>query len=220
MMQTGTRTAVLTVALALLMASAGPADVIGPPTDDAPINMRDPDTNYEFDDRMRIRNRYGHPSHPENWQSDGLVRFDLSSIPPGGALESVTLNAYYFWRFDNDPTGRDLSCFRIASDWDESTVTWNTRPALAAARTSGSIVPQDYGWMSWDVTADVEAFAAGAATNYGWQIVDEVPFGWFDIPTVYLYAKDAGSLEPYLEIAWLETPARPSTWGRIKACFR
>ena len=51
------------------------------PTDDAQIRMKDPDNNYGSGSGMTIRNRYGHPYHPAYWQQDGLIRFDLSSIP-------------------------------------------------------------------------------------------------------------------------------------------
>jgi len=214
------RTGILVLTVAILMASVGLADVFGPPTDDAAINMRDPDANAGSNDRMRVRNRIGHPSHPENWQSDGLVRFELSSTPRGSTVESATLYLYYFLYTDISPVGRDVSCFKIIDDWDESTVTWNTRPTLAPARTSGCIVPPTYGWMSWDVTMDVRAFVDGVAENHGWQLVDEVPFGGFDIPTVYLCSKEHGSWAPYLDIEWTQTPVVASTWSQIKALFR
>ena len=35
--------------------------------------------------------------------------------------------------------------------------------------------------MSWDVTSDVQAFVNDQEiSDYGWQIKDEVRFGWFD----------------------------------------
>lgn len=69
------RRGMLVLALVALMTSAGLADIFGPPSNDADINMRAPDSNAGSSDRIRVRNRIGHPSHPENWQSDGLAPY-------------------------------------------------------------------------------------------------------------------------------------------------
>jgi hypothetical protein len=114
-----------------------------------------------------------------------------------------------------------LTCYRVVGDWDESTVTWETRPGTAAQPTSTSVVPVTFGWMDWDVTSDVRGFLLGSFPNYGWQLKDETPWGWYNIPVTRFWAKEHGSLEPRLEVALEEpTPVQPTTWTSVKALFK
>ena len=187
----------------VLCASPGMADVLTfYPTDDTCVSMRYPDSNSGSSTKLIVMNRYGHWSHEENWEKDILTRFDLSSIPPGTDISSATLHLYYYHWHDNNPAGRKLTCYRVTSDWDEDTVTWNTRPNYASQYTCDSNVPSGPGvWMDWDVTADVQAFVNDAQVdNYGWQIMDEKYWGYYDIPRTYFRSKEYGAFIPYLEV--------------------
>jgi hypothetical protein len=171
------------------------------PSDDTWISMRSPDANYGSGEGMSVRNRYGHPSHPKNWERDVLVRYDLSSIPSGTPIASAVLYLYYYDYGDSDPTGRDLTAYRITSDWSEDYVTWNTRPDLDPEATSYSIVPSPTGkWMHWDVTSDVQDFINGQEVNYGWQVMDTTYWGDFNIPIIKYRTKEYGDYIPYLEV--------------------
>jgi hypothetical protein len=149
---------------------------------------------------MNTRNRYGSPYHPYYWEHDVLVDFDLSSISPDAVVLSATLYLYYYEYGDNNPAGRSLTLYRVTSDWAEGTVTWNTRPSIAPVPTSASIVPSYYTWMEWDVTSDVQLFVAHQVDNFGWQIMDEEKWGWFDIPITKFHTKEYGDYLPYLEV--------------------
>jgi hypothetical protein len=154
-----------TVLAFVVLASAYPclqttADIITfYPTDDTMIAMKAPDHNYGSSESMTVRNRYGHEGHPDYWERDLLVRFDLSSIPPDTPVSSAVLHLYYHKWWDNDPAGRSLTCYRATSDWDEATVTWNTQPTRASDPSAAALVPHQPGtWMTWDLTDDVQAF--------------------------------------------------------------
>lgn len=213
--------AIMTSVTALLVSGVGAADTFTPPTDDAWIWMARPDNNYGGSERINVRTRYGHPSHGSNMGYEGLVRFDLSSIPPGSGVESATLYLYYASWHDTPPVGRELNCYRVTGDWDESTVTWLTRPGTAAQSTSASVVPSTFGWMDWDVTTDVQAFLLGWLPDYGWQLKDEGPWGWYDIPVTRFWSKEHGSLRPRLEVVLEEpNPVESTTWTSVKALFK
>lgn len=185
------------------------------PTDDALIEEADCNGNYGSGLRMNARNRYGATA---GWERDALSKFDLSSLPPGCTIVSGTLNLYYndCYQSSGDCDGRDLNCYRLIEDWDESTVTYCSAPGKAATITSYSTVPSSYGWMDWDVTSDVQAFYNGSETNYGWQVMDENYWGTVNIPDSYFYCKEYGSNIPYLEIIF-DRPPIPTLnqWGLL-----
>ena len=146
-------------------------------------------------DYMYVRNTGNGP-----WEHDTLVRFDISSIPPGTEIPSATLNLYYFRWDDNYPGGRPLRCRRVTSDWDEETVTWNTRPGWSSIITDEVPVPPAYGWMSWNVTDDVQAFVDGTEEDFGWVIRDETYWPGGNIPWIKFRTKEYGEVIPYLEV--------------------
>lgn len=171
------------------------------PTDDSWIRMKDPTNNYGSSDQMIVRNRFGHSSHPDYWEEDIVIRFDLSDFPSHLQINSASLHLYYYEWNDNNPEGNDLSIYRITSNWDENSVTWDTRPSVSSVSTSSTVVPSSSGhWMSWEVTDDVQDFLDGFKTNFGWQIVDENYWGGFNVPRSFFRTKESGSFVPYLEI--------------------
>jgi len=171
------------------------------PTDDAFINQRHPNELAEGD-HLETANWDGGPPNDDNWERDILIRFDLSHIPEGTSIKSATLYIYYYHWDDTDPVDRNLTCYRITGAWNEETVTWNKKPTYAPVVTADSKVPSAWGWMSWNVTEDVGDFVNGRTVNWGWQIMDEEPWGTWDIPTTFFRCKETKfpSQVPYLEV--------------------
>ena len=198
-MNTRSTHALLTTGLlaAILCGSLAKGDVLTfNPTDDTYISMRSPDSNYGSSSQMVVENKYGASS--DDWAKDALVRFDVSSIAAGTKVVSATLYLYYYDWHDNDPAGRELTCYRVASNWDEDSVTWNTQPTSAPQASSRATVPSSFGWMTWDVTGDVQAFVNGPGTEFGWKIVDEDPWQAANIPWTKFRSKEYGECIPYL----------------------
>ena len=148
---------------------------------------------------MQVRNRYG-GGGSATWEVDAMMKFDLSSIPWGTAVTRARLYLYYYYWWDNNPAGRTLNLHRFQGDWSEGTLNWCNLPAHASAVSASSSVPAAYGWMSWDVTADVQAFVSGSTANYGWFLTDPVPWNNYNIPIIYFYSKENSSNKPYLEV--------------------
>jgi hypothetical protein len=170
------------------------------PTDDAGLYMRVPDGNYGSCVSLWVRNRHGHPSHPDNFENDIVIKFDLSTIPRNTVILSATLYMFYFDYKDNNPAGHNLILHRLSEDWDETTITWNNQPAHVSMESAGSSVPPAPGWMDWDVTIDAQDFIAHPKKNFGWILMDENFWGDFDIPISKFYTKEFGSYIPYLII--------------------
>ncbi len=171
------------------------------PTDDASVVMGNPNHNYGWGEGIKVKNRYG---ASDGWECDALVKFDLSSIPGNATIESAELNLYYYQYDDNNPTGRDLTVYKINEDWDESTVTFNNQPPTEPYATSYSIVPDHFDWMKWDVTTDVQNYINGQTVLYGWKVMDTTYWGWFNIPITFFRSKDYDNPEyfPYLEVEY------------------
>ena len=183
------------------------------PTDDTFIYKPVPDSNQGWKDHMVTRNAYG-AEGSDIYQDDILVRFDISSISLGTAIISATLNLYYYQYADNNPVGRELNLYRVTSDWDENTVTWDTQPSYASSPTTYSTVPSSYDWMSWDVSDDIQSYVNGENPNYGWKITDENYWGTGNIPITYFRTKEYGEFIPYLEVefadVYVDDDAAPS----------
>src|SRR5205085_439790 len=115
-------------------------------------------------------------------------RFDLTAchpvIPSSAVIQAATLRLY---GTNLPPACRTQDIFRVPSAWTETGITWNNQPfgtslnnpATAQRTSSIAIGPAGCqnstvnGYVSgWNVTADVQAFVAGAG-NFGWMIRDD-----------------------------------------------
>lgn len=105
---------------------------------------------------------------------DGVVKFDISAIPAGSTITSATLTLVAT-SVGSASAIKNYGAHRILAAWDEGAVTWNTPGSIAGTHFASSptdMVPvSGVGSYSWDVTADVAAFADGSAANEGWRII-------------------------------------------------
>ncbi|MBN2599049.1 MAG: DNRLRE domain-containing protein, partial [Candidatus Thermoplasmatota archaeon] len=107
---------------------------------------------------------------------------------------SASLNLYYYAWGDSNPAGRPLTVYRITSDWDEMTVNYNTRPSKSSNVSATQKVPGSPGvGMSWELTEDVQEYVDDSASNFGWEIMDETYWGWYDVPVAYFKPKAGDS---------------------------
>jgi hypothetical protein len=100
----------------------------------------------------------------------GLVQFDLSSLPGDPDLiVSATLSAY---QYDTQPAagGLPVDLVRLTGAWGEPTVTWNNQPGFDGTVWASADVGDSFydGWINWDATGLVKAYAGGQYTNVGW----------------------------------------------------
>jgi hypothetical protein len=158
------------------------------PTDDTYIANYDPSEINGDLDYLATRNRFGAGS--DIWECDILIKFDLSSIPPSTPILSASLNLYYYDWGDSNPAGRPLTAYRITSDWDEMTVNYNTRPSKSTNVSASKNIPGSVGvGMNWDLTQDVQQYIDNPGVNFGWEIMDETYWGWYDAPAAYFKPK-------------------------------
>ena len=110
------------------------------PTDDATILAANPNENYGSDSSLQVDNDSG--------VYDALIKFDLSGLDTS-AVSSATLRLYCI---DGSDAG-GIFGKTITSNWDESSVTWDTAPAAYGSpiHSLGSV--EKATWYEIDVTS-------------------------------------------------------------------
>ena len=151
------------------------------------------------------------------------LRFDLTvctpAIPASATVRLATLRLY----MTAVPAAcRVLDIFPATVAWGETTLTWNNQPfgttinnPPTASRTGTSSVGTPAGCQNQaagyvvggTVTADVAAFVAGGATNFGWMIRDDTE-GSATTRTATFTAKELGTIvqEPQLVVTYVTVP--------------
>jgi hypothetical protein len=154
----------------------------------------------------------------------GLIQFDLSSIPPGAAINSVTLRLTVTTRVPQTPVSSNFNLHRLTRPWDELESTWflrldanenwGTPGGQAGAdftETSSARVQVsglgDYAFESTpELVADVNAWLADPGANHGWLVKTEDESIGF---TARHFASREGSTgAPVLEVQF-EAPEPP-----------
>ncbi len=134
---------------------------------DAYISEWNPSAKYGNETNATIRSFFW----GTNKNGRSLIMFNISSIPPGSTIISATLKLI---TSDVPAATRNYKINKVETAWNELSVTWNSKPAVASSPTSSAYTPSSPGWMEWDVTPDMQAFVNGDPNyaNYGWQISD------------------------------------------------
>jgi hypothetical protein len=152
------------------------------------------------------------------------LRFDLTvcspAIPAAATIRLATLRL----EMTAAPAAcRVLDLFPPTAAWGETTLTWNNQPfgttlnnPPTGSRTGTFSVGTPAGCQNQatgvyvvggTVTADVAAFIAGTATNFGWMIRDDTE-GSATTRTTTFSAKELGTVaqEPQLVITYVTVP--------------
>lgn len=133
----------------------------------------------------------GRNSQTANSIRRGLLAFDLSAIPAGSTINSVTLTLH---QDSSNPADSSVSLHRLLEGWGEGTssglgngaaatpgdatwlhrsfnsVLWST-PGGAFAPASASTTIGGTGFFAWSsptLIADVQSFVNNPASNFGW----------------------------------------------------
>ena len=162
------------------------------PTDDATISQKEPDDNTATGGAIALRSISG-------WELDGLMKFNLSTIPSNVTILYAALQAYYYENHDGNPCGHQVNLYRITSDWNEENVTWNTQPSYETEPSSSAIMPATINnWVLWNLTGDIQTFCNSSTPHYGWKLTDTSG----DNTISYFHSKDYIEYHPFLTIEY------------------
>lgn len=169
-------------------------------TDVIAIAQRAPDASFTAEELSfdQATSDYGSPEGIAH----GLVRFHelVGSLPAGAQISAASLR---FWTTSSSvgPVG----LHRMLAPWDE-TSTWNgfgegvqtddVEAVATADDTKGNITSAAY--LTFDVTASVQAWAAGAP-NHGWLVLNQSTDGW-DIATDLYAGEEDSERRPRLTV--------------------
>ena len=147
-------------------------EIIQPSTIDTYMYQSNPTTNYGSENKFQVNQNIG-------YRQRSLVKFDLSSIPPGVQITSATLKLYLQY---TSAQGRTYCVYRLTQSWTETGANWlrydGTNPwssyggDYTEVGGACSTVPSVNNWMSWVVTDIVKAWIEGSEPNHGFLIKD------------------------------------------------
>jgi hypothetical protein len=174
------------------------------PTADTTVLQGVPNSSFGNLTRMRVGYDMSGCYDSVNGQiSRGLIKFDLSSVPPGTSIVEARLylNLVSTCYYSGHSQNRTVTLYRNTGNWT-STTTWNTRPAYAEASGSASIALA-LGWKSFNVTGVVRNWINGSQPNYGFTVIGPETSGSEFARLEFATVNWTGtSYDPYLRITY------------------
>jgi hypothetical protein len=182
----------------------------GPEGKDTLIISDDPNTNFDGSSLA-----FGNFAMGDR---ESLIEWDISDLPAGAVITDAMTELYCMYASDA-PTA-DVFLHMCTDSWDESTVTWNTKPSTTNEDKITADWPESDYWYAVDVTTFVDNWYTGTWDNYGMLVRA-------DVPDDDIYAKfyssddeDHEQLRPKLTITYMMTGVEGTSLGAVKAAFR
>lgn len=127
----------------------------------------------------------------------GMLRFDLSYLPPGVRIDSAVMQLYLS-TYSGIPINHSI--FAINSTWN-STTTWNMQPTILPTNWNSTRVSAATRWYNFNLTNLSKNWYDGSITNNGVMIKEatEVTLG-----TNQYRSAEAGTLIPALNISYTD----------------
>ena len=206
-------TSFLSISLATIPLVSAAETTIQPSSADSYMNEGAKDTNYGGQTYIEVS------SKPSAWgNARGILKFDLSSIPSGSTITSVTLSLYLYSTRGYD---RTYCLHKVTKNWTESGVTWNKydgtnnwttsggdyEATASATVTAGAVWNIWVDWSSSTLVSDVQGFVNNPSTNFGWIIKDQTE-GSSNQDWVRFYSKEytGTTLRPKLAVTYSGEP--------------
>ena len=135
-----------------------------------------------------------------------FVRFDLTACSPAIPADAIVQTAQLRLTVASLVLATRTIDLRTAlASWTEAGVTWNTQPAVAGSLTGSAPVTagQAAGTViTWTATSDVQAFVAGAATDFGFRLNDSAE-GAASGVVLSFSSREAASGQPQLVVTYV-----------------
>ena len=134
---------------------------------DTYADLHNPDNNYGSSTTLFLLHHEG-LNPPSGWGGVAYLQFDLPDylIPAKITGATLSLNMYSGYDGDASKDGQDVVVRRVTQDWDESTLTWTTKPT-ASTQVEGTryVDNRDRGVLEWDITTLARNWTKGTANQ-------------------------------------------------------
>lgn len=184
------------------------------PDDDAYVRMTSSECDSNFGDSIGLSTHW-RESDLDTDSYRTYMRFDLSSIPDSDQLVEATLALYQIKGAGLALHG-DRVHYVVDDNWDEMSITWNTRPDNGVP---GDLIGQNNdgydhrGWSYWDLLANgVWSPSADLADNSLSLLLKETELGTMSHNWNSKEYSGNTSLRPYLEITTTPIPIPGALW--------
>lgn len=140
--------------------------------------------------------------------NDSLIQFDIPKTLPKGSIVSDAKMTLYVT--GTNGYSLTIKAFEITSDWDQKSVTWNTRPTRDTSIVHGTVfIPPSpaTGYYSWPIRQLVEDWINGRKVNRGiYLTADPQPVGANDRFSLASSEYATEAYRPKLEITYTLPP--------------
>ncbi|MCP4123327.1 MAG: DNRLRE domain-containing protein [Bacteroidetes bacterium] len=117
-------------------------------------------------------------------QYRGLLEFDLSSIASGSTIDKAELSLFYNLtsiHFQSSQSGSNAcNLQRVVTDWDESSVTWNTQPDVTTINqvTLAQSISTTQDYVDIDVTQLIQDMVDDPSESHGFllRLITEIEY--------------------------------------------
>ena len=177
------------------------------PEDGLDVFVWDSNPDYNFGGTAIILTAI-HPSIP--MQACGLIKFTLPSELNNTTLQNATLGIYsnYVESYPNMAPNNKLYAYEITSTWDESAVTWNTKPSYSGSNSFSSSSMPDFlqTWHYIDITPICAEWISGSTQNNGLLLGNVIESGARTQKSFISSDYGDASIRPKLTLIYSVTP--------------
>jgi hypothetical protein len=145
------------------------------------------------------------PAGQLNNAREAYLRFDLAAV--SGTVSSATLRVYGKIDLTTVPTV-PIGVYAVSNTtWNESTLTWNNKPASGAGLDTNTVSNTAYAYITFDVTSYVQAELAASRSKLSFAMKSLTAHD----PRVFWNSKEFGSNPPQLVVQTAESLATNAT---------
>jgi hypothetical protein len=167
---------------------------------DTYITSNLPDTNWCTSNWLRLG--YNQELPTRYGAERVFMRFDLSSIPPGAAINSASFYIYMHTATPAGDSAMRVESRHLLNDWDDCQITWANHQPDWGAVFGSSWVGSTLGWLYADATDLVKDWVYGTHPNYGAMLMGDETVR--ERQRIFYSREDAGGRYPRLIVDYTE----------------
>lgn len=130
-----------------------------------------------------------------------LIKFDVSTIPPGSTIQSALLWVFYYAEAGTPGPNKVVYINRNLDDWEEMLVIWMDKPSFSPVETDSTILGYEGHWLQFDLKSDIQGFIGGTFPNRGWTIHFESVMESQETEALFR-TKEATQHLPFLQVTY------------------